>query len=159
MGSRAGGGEGRSRNQMPEARGQMPTGRGRKSEAGGRKPSPAATARCPSGQRAFSVKPDFVFPKLRLAVFVDGCFWHGCPSHATWPKQNAAFWRKKILGNRARDRRVNRELCALGWRVVRVWEHELARNNVFMSRSRPGCWLKVLAQDGCCRDRRCWAHA
>lgn len=76
-----------------------------------------------------SGKPDFAFPKLRTAVFVDGCFWHGCPKHATWPKGNAAFWMKKIEGNIARDRRVNRELRGMGWRVVRIWEHELARKN------------------------------
>jgi DNA mismatch endonuclease (patch repair protein) len=72
-------------------------------------------------------KPDFVFPKQRLAVFVDGCFWHGCPKHATWPKNNAAFWRKKIEGNKARDRKVNRLLRAKGWRVLRIWEHSLAK--------------------------------
>jgi DNA mismatch endonuclease (patch repair protein) len=74
-------------------------------------------------------KPDFVFPKLKLAVFVDGCFWHGCPKHATWPKTNAAFWRKKIAANRARDVLVTRTLRAQGWRVLRLWEHELTRKN------------------------------
>lgn len=72
-------------------------------------------------------KPDFVFPKQRLAVFVDGCFWHGCPKHATQPKTNAAFWRKKIARNRQRDRRVNYTLRKRGWAVVRVWEHALRR--------------------------------
>ncbi|MFA6561717.1 MAG: very short patch repair endonuclease [Verrucomicrobiia bacterium] len=80
-----------------------------------------------SGQ--FSVRPDFVFPKLKLAVFVDGCFWHSCPKHATKPANNAAFWRKKLSANKARDGRVTRTLRRLGWRVVRVWEHELARKN------------------------------
>jgi len=75
------------------------------------------------------VRPDFVFPRLKTAVFVDGCFWHGCPKHATWPKTRAAFWRKKILGNKARDRRVNRALRAKGWTVIRIWEHELSRKN------------------------------
>ena len=74
-------------------------------------------------------KPDFAFPKLKLAVFVDGCFWHGCPLHATQPKQNAAFWRKKISANRTRDRLVTRTLRRLGWRVLRVWEHELKRSD------------------------------
>jgi DNA mismatch endonuclease (patch repair protein) len=74
-------------------------------------------------------KPDFVFPTLRLAVFVDGCFWHACPIHATLPKQNAEFWRAKIARNQARDRLVTRTLCAQGWRVMRIWEHELARKN------------------------------
>lgn len=74
-------------------------------------------------------KPDFIFPELKTAVFVDGCFWHGCPKHATWPKTRAAFWRKKILGNRERDRRVNRALRAKGWTVIRVWQHELKKRD------------------------------
>ena len=72
-------------------------------------------------------KPDFVFPKLRLAVFVDGCFWHGCPLHETKPRHNAAFWGKKFARNKARDRLVTRTLRQSGWRVLRIWEHELAR--------------------------------
>ena len=74
-------------------------------------------------------KPDFVFPRERLAVFVDGCFWHGCPRHATWPKQNAEFWRAKILGNQKRDRAVTRLMKRNGWRVVRIWEHALTRKH------------------------------
>lgn len=74
-------------------------------------------------------KPDFVFSKLKVAVFVDGCFWHGCPKHATWPKTRAAFWLAKITGNKARDRKVNRLLRAKGWTVIRVWEHELRRRD------------------------------
>ena len=75
-------------------------------------------------------KPDFVFSKLKTAVFVDGCFWHGCPRHATKPKTRAAFWAAKLNGNRARDRKVNRLLRAKGWRVIRIWEHELKRSNL-----------------------------
>ena len=74
-------------------------------------------------------KPDFVFQKLRLAVFVDGCFWHGCPKHETKPRHNAAFWRRKFARNKARDRLVTRTLHRIGWRVLRIWEHELARKN------------------------------
>ena len=74
-------------------------------------------------------KPDFVFPKLRLAVFVDGCFWHGCPKHGTQPKGNAAFWRNKIARNQARDRLVNQTLRRANWRVLRIWEHELTVKN------------------------------
>lgn len=70
-------------------------------------------------------KPDFVFPKRKLAVFVDGCFWHGCPLHATRPKQNVKFWREKLARNQTRDRLVTRTLRAQGWRVLRLWEHEL----------------------------------
>lgn len=80
-------------------------------------------------KKRFSVRPDFVFPKLRVTLFVDGCFWHGCPKHATWPRTRAAFWKAKIEGNRARDRKVNRLLKTKGWKVVRVWEHELRRRD------------------------------
>lgn len=72
-------------------------------------------------------KPDFIFPRIKVALFVDGCFWHRCPKHATWPKGNAAFWRKKFARNQARDKLVNRTLRQAGWRVLRIWEHELAR--------------------------------
>jgi len=71
-------------------------------------------------------RPDLVFAKQRVAVFVDGCFWHGCPIHSTKPKNNKSFWSKKLRGNRARDARVNRELTGLGWIVLRFWEHEIA---------------------------------
>jgi DNA mismatch endonuclease, patch repair protein len=74
-------------------------------------------------------KPDFVFPKSKLAIFVDGCFWHGCPKHATKPKNNRAFWKRKLSANKKRDRLVNQTLRARGWRVLRIWEHELAPKN------------------------------
>ncbi|CAN7279931.1 very short patch repair endonuclease [Acidovorax sp. LjRoot117] len=67
---------------------------------------------------------DIALPGLRIAVFVDGCFWHGCPQHATWPKQNAEFWRQKIEANRLRDADTNSRLLELGWTVLRFWEHE-----------------------------------
>lgn len=67
---------------------------------------------------------DIAFPGLRIAVFVDGCFWHGCPEHATWPKQNQEFWRHKIETNRARDADTVAKLQAVDWKVIRVWAHE-----------------------------------
>jgi DNA mismatch endonuclease (patch repair protein) len=67
---------------------------------------------------------DVVFPGARVAVFVDGCFWHGCPEHGTWPRNNAEFWRRKIEENVRRDRDTNARLAAEGWTVMRVWEHE-----------------------------------
>ena len=67
---------------------------------------------------------DIVFPVPRTAVFLDGCFWHGCPQHGTWPKNNADWWRAKINANIARDRDTDAKLLAAGWLVVRVWEHE-----------------------------------
>ena len=79
-------------------------------------------------QKVFG-KPDFIFPKRKLAVFVDGCFWHGCLKHGTQPKGNAAFWRRKIARNKTRDRLVTRILRAQGWRVLRIWGHELNRKN------------------------------
>jgi DNA mismatch endonuclease (patch repair protein) len=78
------------------------------------------------GQPVFG-KPDFIFRSARLAVFVDGCFWHGCPKHCRIPAGNRAFWKKKFTTNKARDHRVNQELRKLGWQVVRIWEHDLAR--------------------------------
>ena len=83
----------------------------------------------PLTRHTFRVRPDFIFLKLRLAVFVDGCFWHGCPKHETKPRNNAAFWRKKFATNKARDRLVSRTLRRAGWRVLRIWEHELARKH------------------------------
>jgi DNA mismatch endonuclease (patch repair protein) len=87
------------------------------------------SAEAPLRSRAFSVRPDFVFSKQRVAVFVDGCFWHGCPKHATWPANRAVWWRRKIVGNKTRDALVTRTLRRAGWRVLRVWEHELAKKN------------------------------
>ena len=74
-------------------------------------------------------KPDFVFLKLKLAVFVDGCFWHGCPKHCNQPANNRAFWRRKLSANMKRDALVTRMLRRAGWRVLRVWEHDLAKKN------------------------------
>lgn len=70
-------------------------------------------------------KPDIVFPKRKLAVFVDGCFWHGCLIHGTKPETNAEFWQTKIKVNMERDLRVTSQLTDMGWTVIRVWEHEI----------------------------------
>lgn len=67
---------------------------------------------------------DIAFGPARVAVFVDGCFWHGCPLHASWPSKNADFWRNKIETNRRRDEDTNAQLAKAGWQVVRVWEHD-----------------------------------
>ena len=74
-------------------------------------------------------KPDFVFRKARVAVFVDGCFWHGCSKHCNTPASNRPFWKRKLAANMARDRRVNLTLRKAGWSVVRLWEHELAKRS------------------------------
>jgi DNA mismatch endonuclease, patch repair protein len=78
------------------------------------------------GRKLFG-KPDFVFPVARLAVFVDGDFWHGHPKTFRQPKDNFEFWQQKIRRNRARDRSVNRSLRLKGWRVLRIWESTLAK--------------------------------
>jgi DNA mismatch endonuclease (patch repair protein) len=70
-------------------------------------------------------KPDLVFARPRLAVFVDGCFWHGCPTHGTKPKSNETYWHAKLEKNRARDSAINLELEEAGWTVIRIWEHEI----------------------------------
>ncbi len=72
--------------------------------------------------------PDIAFLGVCVAVFVDGCFWHGCPEHYTAPVANAEFWRTKLERNVARDRRVDAELADAGWTVVRLWEHEVVRS-------------------------------
>ena len=82
-------------------------------------------------------KPDFVFQKQRVAVFLDGCFWHSCPNHSNLPANNRAFWKRKLDRNKARDRLVNRTLRREGCRVIRVWEHDLTR------RKRPALLLKL----------------
>ena len=70
------------------------------------------------------VRPDVVFTRARLAVFVDGCFWHACPIHGTQPSRNRAYWGPKLARNVERDRKVDAALDAAGWRVLRAWEHE-----------------------------------
>jgi len=71
-------------------------------------------------------RPDFVFTKAKLAVFVDGCFWHGCTRCRHLPEANREFWRRKLEGNRRRDMNVNSTLKRMGWNVVRIWEHEFS---------------------------------
>ncbi|MGC9376184.1 very short patch repair endonuclease [Streptomyces sp. MH13] len=68
---------------------------------------------------------DIVFPKSRVAIFLDGCFWHGCPQHATQPKSNAEWWRTKLDKNMSRDIETTEHLQAEGWTVLRFWEHEV----------------------------------
>ena len=69
-------------------------------------------------------RPDVVLTRARLAVFVDGCFWHRCPEHGTVPVNNREWWLEKLNGNVERDRRKDVELLAMGWNVLHIWEHE-----------------------------------
>lgn len=69
-------------------------------------------------------RADLVFKRAKVAVYVDGCFWHGCPQHGTAPKRNAEWWKAKLSANEERDRDTDRRLIAAGWLPLRVWEHE-----------------------------------
>src|SRR6266851_5032021 len=80
--------------------------------------------------------PDFAFPGSDLAIFVDGCFWHGCIRCRTIPVSNRPFWRRKIAKNQLRDKTVGKALRARGWTVLRVWEHELKKGNGALNRIR-----------------------
>jgi len=80
------------------------------------------SVRFPSGV----VRPDIIFPTIRVAVFIDGCFWHGCPDHGTNPQRNRDYWGPKLARNRARDVAVDMGLRSAGWQVLRHWEHEEA---------------------------------
>ena len=73
-----------------------------------------------------SGNPDFVFQRKRVAVFVDGCFWHGCPKHGRKPGSNQSYWGPKLARNRKRDQEISRKLRNGGWRVLRIWEHQLS---------------------------------
>jgi DNA mismatch endonuclease (patch repair protein) len=79
------------------------------------------------------IKVDLVFVRYRLAVFVDGCFWHGCPNHYTFPRTRTEFWGEKLRANVDRDRRQTVRLENAGWRVIRIWEHDVKRNFHFVA--------------------------
>jgi len=86
------------------------------------------------------VRPDIVFTRRRLAVFIDGCFWHCCPEHGNLPRANNAYWAAKLERNVARDTRVDRALQEAGWAVLRLWEHlesEEAVGRIVTALSRP----------------------
>lgn len=72
-------------------------------------------------------RPDFVFPKQRVAIFVDGCFWHGCKQHCRRPSSNTTYWEAKITRNMERDQITRAALRKQGWKVVRIWEHEFKK--------------------------------
>lgn len=81
-------------------------------------------------------RPDFTFPAEKVAIFVDGCFWHGCKRCYRRPKSNIEFWAGKLRENMNRDRRVDRRLRREGWKVLRIWEHSLGRESSLVSRLR-----------------------
>ena len=70
-------------------------------------------------------KPDFAFSRLKIAIFIDGCFWHGCPNHCRMPSSNMDYWNNKIEKNKIRDKKIKKALRMKGWQVIRIWEHEI----------------------------------
>lgn len=91
--------------------------------------------------------PDFAFTKQRVAVFVDGCFWHGCPLHFKMPASNQAFWSERVSTNMQRDRRTTRRLRENGWYVIRVWQHDLKKSVRFVSRLQRALKLRAASTD------------
>lgn len=95
-------------------------------------------------------RADIVFRRERVAVFVDGCFWHACSQHKSAPAWNAEYWRAKLLRNVARDRDTDERLRNVGWSVLRIWEHEALRDGVALvldalgRRRKSGCWSRAL---------------
>jgi DNA mismatch endonuclease, patch repair protein len=88
-------------------------------------------------------KPDIVFKKNKAAIFVDGCFWHGCEKHCRIPKSNSVYWSLKISKNISRDKIVTEHLLSKGWNVIRIWEHELKEEKIlkkflFLKRAQNG---------------------
>jgi DNA mismatch endonuclease (patch repair protein) len=71
-----------------------------------------------------TIRVDVAFPRQKVAILIDGCFWHGCPEHGTMPKHNRNYWEPKIAGNRERDQRQVKSLCGAGWQTLRFWTHE-----------------------------------
>jgi DNA mismatch endonuclease (patch repair protein) len=84
--------------------------------------------------QALPGRPDFVFPRHRLAIFVDGCFWHGCRWHCRMPRQHREYWQRKISRNAERDRDTNRLLRHAGWQVLRIWGHSLRNPQAVLAR-------------------------
>jgi DNA mismatch endonuclease (patch repair protein) len=87
-------------------------------------------------------KPDFIFYKEKIAIFVDGCFWHLCPKHSNIPSNNQEFWKKKLNANKKRDKLVTKELRKQGWNVIRFWEHELKNENDIYNRLKKYFYIK-----------------
>jgi len=93
-------------------------------------------------------KPDFVFPHFKIVVFIDGCFWHGCPNHCRMPASNVNYWETKIDKNKIRDKKITKALKMKGWQVIRIWEHEIKTGKINTKLNR----IKKLAQQIASRD-------
>lgn len=109
---------------------------------GWRRHSPVSLTRVAGTRLPPKVRPDFVFRRDHIAVFVDGCFWHGCPEHGVVPASSTEHWRAKINANIARDQRVRAALTDRGWTVIQIWGHELAtsRNRTHLEKRLRALW-------------------
>ena len=99
-------------------------------------------------------KPDFVFRKQRLAVFVDGCFWHNCPKHGHYPHTNQRYWSKKLARNISRDRKMARQLRQRGWSVMRIWEHDVKKRPEACARRVQRSLQRRSSRIACCHPFR-----
>jgi len=97
-------------------------------------------------------KPDFVFFEKQIAIFIDGCFWHGCPKCFNMPKSNEEYWSVKITQNKKRARFVNSELKRNGWKVIRIWEHSFKRPSFILKKI-----IKALEGGGAKMNRKNWS--
>ncbi len=93
-------------------------------------------------------KPDFVFPRIKIAVFIDGCFWHGCTCHCRMPSSNINYWNEKIEKNKIRDKKITKTLKMKGWQVIRIWEHEIKSEKINSKLNR----IKKIAQQDTPQD-------
>ncbi|WP_123939293.1 DNA mismatch endonuclease Vsr [Curtobacterium sp. PhB137] len=101
------------------------------------------------------VRPDLVFPRAKVAVFIDGCFWHYCEEHAHLPKANADLWRRKLLANRQRDAQNEAILVAEGWRVIRAWEHDDVSRSADRVEHELERWTSIINRRRPCTTERC----
>ncbi|MBI1968413.1 very short patch repair endonuclease [Candidatus Woesearchaeota archaeon] len=97
-------------------------------------------------------KPDLIFPKYKIALFIDGCQWHKCKHHYVKPKTNALFWAEKINGNVHRDQIVTKTLKKQGWLVLRIWEHDLKKKDIYKVAAKLTLKLKKRMLDGTIKD-------
>ncbi|WP_123313044.1 DNA mismatch endonuclease Vsr [Curtobacterium sp. JUb34] len=100
-------------------------------------------------------RPDLVFPRAKVAVFIDGCFWHYCEEHAHLPKANADLWRRKLLANRQRDAQNEALLVAEGWRVIRAWEHDEVSRSADRVEHELERWSSIVNRRRPCKTERC----
>ncbi|MDP3899759.1 MAG: very short patch repair endonuclease [bacterium] len=89
-------------------------------------------------------KPDLVLPKYKTVIFIDSCFWHNCPKHGYLPKSNLKYWRKKIERNKERDKEVNRHYKKSGWKIFRIWEHNVKKTSLAIQKIKQYCFRPQL---------------